>query len=119
MSEWRVQDTYQEHFYPADWGSETAASEAALARLEKLRKARGEEITYRTITPKGLDGSLNIVGAVSTATLRLSYGVNGERPKPLRIAFILYDKKRVSKTGARETIVRMRPARPASDHRFD
>ena len=119
MSEWRVQETYQEHFYPADWGSETAASEAALARLEKLRKARGEEITYHTITPKGLDGSLNVVGAVATATLSLSYGVDGSRPRPLRVAFILYDKKRGSKSGARETIVRIRPPRPATDHRFD
>ena len=119
MSEWRVQETYQEHFYPADWGSETAASEAALARLEKLRKARGEEITYHTTTPKGLDGSLNVVGAVATATLSLSYGVDGSRPRPLRVAFVLYDKKRGSKSGARETIVRIRPPRPATDHRFD
>jgi hypothetical protein len=98
----KLDAAYQERFYDSDWGGEAPAGVAALARYEALRAKRGETTIERHAEPSG------VVHMASSATLLLSYGVNGERAPELRRAFTIYDIR--TKGGlTREGVVRMRP----------
>ena len=105
----KLDAAYQERFYDSDWGGEAPAGMAALARYEALRAKRSEETTERRTERSG------IVHLAASATLMLSYGVNGERAPELRQAFTIYDI--ATKGGVvREGVVRMRPksAKPSA-----
>jgi hypothetical protein len=109
---------YTEIFSFGDWGSESAARQAALVRFEELRVARRESLTYDRWTdqvePRTKD-NLPMAGIKTTASLTLTSGVDGRRSKPHRAAYILTDQAaQILASGgqsfARVGEVRMRPA---------
>jgi len=100
-------ESYQEHFYPEDWGSEAAANKAARARVAQIARQRGEvAVKWQDTLGVRTGARLDLVRCPSAW---MTYSVNGERRPGLRDAFIVYDRKRDAASPNRDTIVRMRP----------